>query len=109
MLSDEDLAAIQALEKKYDIQLSLTGDNQLFRAVYLMEVKGEFPSPIRTDLMLDRGGVESEGSPVHLDLAPLRPLAFQRIDRIIFQDIHTDVPNGLRITGSEIDILIGPP
>lgn len=53
MLTDDDLLEMKSLEKKYDIQLSLTGDNQLFRSVYLIEVKGELPAPIHSGLMLD--------------------------------------------------------
>ena len=52
MLSDEDLEQIKAIEKKYDVQLTLDGDFQTARWIYLMEVKRELPPPIQTDLML---------------------------------------------------------
>ena len=52
MLSDEDLETIQRLQKKYDIQLTLGGFNEIYRSIYLIETKGQLPSPIQTDLML---------------------------------------------------------
>lgn len=52
-MSDDDLEAIKALEKKYDIQLSLQGDNALFRSIYLLESNGQLPPPINTGLMLE--------------------------------------------------------
>lgn len=55
MLTDEDLASLRALQKKYSVNLELAGNNELFRSVYLMEVKGQLPSPIQTSLMLDAG------------------------------------------------------
>ncbi len=52
MLSDEDLAALKQIEKKYDVKLTLTGDFETLRAIYLMEVKKVLPQPIATGLML---------------------------------------------------------
>jgi DNA-directed RNA polymerase subunit RPC12/RpoP len=53
MLTDEDLAQIHSLEKKYAIQLTLAGNNEIFRAIYLLESKAELPAPISTGVMLD--------------------------------------------------------
>jgi DNA-directed RNA polymerase subunit RPC12/RpoP len=53
MLTDEDMAAEQALAKKYGIQPKLTGDADTFRSIYLVETKGQLPPPLATDLMLD--------------------------------------------------------
>ena len=53
MLTDEDLAQIHRLEKKYAIQLTLAGNNEIFRAIYLLESKAELPAPISAGVMLD--------------------------------------------------------
>lgn len=52
MMTDEDDAALHKIQKKYDVNLTLTGLNAMFRAIYLLEVKGQLPQPIQTGLML---------------------------------------------------------
>jgi len=52
-LTDEDIETQHKLEEKYGIQAELTGDAAIFRDIYLLESKGQLPSPITTDLMLD--------------------------------------------------------
>lgn len=52
MLSDDDLAEIRAIEKKYDVQLTIEGEFQTLRWIYLMEVKKQLPPTVQTDLML---------------------------------------------------------
>ncbi len=52
LLTDEDLELISQLKKKYCANLTLEGDAELFRAIYLLETKGELPAAIQTDLML---------------------------------------------------------
>jgi len=52
MMSDEDEAALFPIQKKYGVTATLTGDNDLFRAIYRMEAKGELPQPVQTKLML---------------------------------------------------------
>ncbi len=63
MLTDEDFDAIQRLQKKYDIQLTLGGFNEIYRSIYLIEAKGQLPPPIQTDLML--GSKESAYHSIH--------------------------------------------
>ncbi|MGA2541690.1 MAG: hypothetical protein ABSG78_09085 [Verrucomicrobiota bacterium] len=53
MMTDDDLQAIQDLERKYASHLTLEGTAQIFRAIYLLEAKHELPAPISTSLMLD--------------------------------------------------------
>jgi DNA-directed RNA polymerase subunit RPC12/RpoP len=57
LMTDDDQERIAALQKKYDIELTLGGDGSLFRAIYLLESTGELPSPIDTGLMLSEGEV----------------------------------------------------
>jgi DNA-directed RNA polymerase subunit RPC12/RpoP len=52
-LTDEDLAAQNSLEVKYGIRAKLTGEAAMCRDIYLLESKGQLPSPITTELMLD--------------------------------------------------------
>jgi hypothetical protein len=52
MLSDEDLDAIQRLQTKYGIRLTLDGFNEIYRSIYLLEAKQQLPPPVHTDLML---------------------------------------------------------
>jgi DNA-directed RNA polymerase subunit RPC12/RpoP len=51
-LTDADLEAQQKLEAKYGIRAKLTGEATICRDIYLLESKGQLPSPITTDLML---------------------------------------------------------
>jgi hypothetical protein len=53
MLTDEDMEEEQALARKYGIQPQLTGDADTFRAIYLVETKGQLPPTLATDMMLD--------------------------------------------------------
>jgi hypothetical protein len=53
LMTDEDVAAVKELEKRYNAQLTLGGEGDLCRAIYLLEAKGTLPAPIRTDLMLN--------------------------------------------------------
>jgi hypothetical protein len=53
LLTDEDNAAIEQLQKKYNIVLTLGGDANLFRSIYLMEANGTLPQPMQSDLMLE--------------------------------------------------------
>ena len=56
LLTDEDLDEIEALKKKYGVKdLALEGFADLFRKIYLLEVKQQMPSPIACDLMLESG------------------------------------------------------
>ena len=52
MLTDDDMEAIDRIQKKYDIQLTLGGFNEIYRSIYLIESKMQLPPPISTDLML---------------------------------------------------------
>jgi hypothetical protein len=53
-VSDEDAAEIDALKKKYGVKnLTLQGTADLFRAIYLLEVKGQMPQAMQTDLLLN--------------------------------------------------------
>ena len=52
-VTDEDLEAIGKLREKYDIDLTLGGDMQVMRSIYLLEAKGQIPEPIAVDAMLD--------------------------------------------------------
>jgi hypothetical protein len=51
-LTDEDIEAQNKLESKYGIQAKLTGEAAICRDIYLLESKGQLPSPITTELML---------------------------------------------------------
>ena len=53
LLTDEDLAQIHRLEEKYAIQLTMAGNNEIFRAIYLLESKDQLPAAIAADVMLD--------------------------------------------------------
>jgi DNA-directed RNA polymerase subunit RPC12/RpoP len=55
-VTDEDLEAIGRLQKKYDIDLTLGGDMEVMRSIYLLEAKGQIPEPIAVDAMLDASG-----------------------------------------------------
>jgi DNA-directed RNA polymerase subunit RPC12/RpoP len=55
MLSDDHLAAIQRIEGKYGIRLTLEGYNNLYRAIYMVECRGRLPQPMETGLMLNPG------------------------------------------------------
>ncbi len=52
-MTDDDLQAIQILEKKYATHLTWEGTAQIFRAIYLLEARQELPPPLTTGLMLD--------------------------------------------------------
>jgi hypothetical protein len=52
-MTDEDAAAISALEKKYQANLTLA-DGDIYRRIYLLETLGALPPPISTGLMLDK-------------------------------------------------------
>jgi hypothetical protein len=52
--SDDDIVAIDALKRKYGVKnLTLQGTADLFRAIYLLEVKGQMQQPVQTDLLLN--------------------------------------------------------
>lgn len=53
LLTDQDLDQINQLEKKYAVQLALAGNNEIFRAIFLLESKNELPPPVAADVMLD--------------------------------------------------------
>jgi hypothetical protein len=53
MATDDDLAAIELLMKKYDVQLTIVGELDLLHSVFLIEVKNQLPDPISADLMLN--------------------------------------------------------
>lgn len=53
LLTDQDLAEINHLEKKYAIQLTMAGNNEIFRAIYLLESKAQLPAAISAGVMLD--------------------------------------------------------
>lgn len=44
--TNEDLEQIRVLEKKYGVHLTLEGDFQMMRAIYLMESEGKLPPPL---------------------------------------------------------------
>jgi hypothetical protein len=52
--TDEDAAEIEVLKKRFGItNFKMEGTAPLFRAIYLLEVKGQLPAPISTSLMLN--------------------------------------------------------
>lgn len=52
-MTDQDLDDIQALRKKYGVKnFTMAGNADLFRQIYLLDVKGQMPNPIPADLML---------------------------------------------------------
>jgi hypothetical protein len=53
LMTDDDVSAIEALKRKYHVTLTMEGNAEIFRAIYLMESHGKLPSPIGTDLMLN--------------------------------------------------------
>lgn len=53
VMTDEDLAEIGQLKKKYHVTLTLGGNADMFRAIYLLETKKSLPSPMPANLMLD--------------------------------------------------------
>jgi hypothetical protein len=53
VLTDFDLEEIEALKKKYNVNLTLSGTAPLFRATYLLESKHELPPPVEVDVLLD--------------------------------------------------------
>ena len=53
VLTDSDLEEIETLKKKYNVNLTLSGNAPLFRAIYLLESKHELPPPVQVDLFLD--------------------------------------------------------
>ena len=55
VLTDEDLDQIKRLEKKYQIHVTMAGNNEIFRAIYLLESKRQLPPPLASDVMLDSG------------------------------------------------------
>jgi hypothetical protein len=57
VMTDEDIAEIDSLKRKYNVRLTLSGTAPLFRAIFLLETKHELPSPIAVDLMLDANEV----------------------------------------------------
>ncbi|HWX22409.1 MAG TPA: hypothetical protein VN578_21115 [Candidatus Binatia bacterium] len=52
LMTDDDLAAIDQLKKKYNATLTLEGNAQIFREIYVIESTGKLPPPIVTSLML---------------------------------------------------------
>ena len=57
MLTDEDMEKIQRIEKKYAVNASMAGTSDMFRAIYLVESKGQLPPSIDTSLMLNSNEV----------------------------------------------------
>ncbi len=55
VLTDADLEEIEALKKKYNVNLTLSGTASLFRAIYLLESKHELPPAVPVDFYLDAG------------------------------------------------------
>ena len=53
VMTDEDVAEIKQLEKKYNARLTLEGNAELFRAIYLLETARKLPQPINTGLLLE--------------------------------------------------------
>jgi hypothetical protein len=53
VMTDEDVAEIEQLKRKYNVRLTLRGNASLFRAIYLLEVRHELPPPVVVDLMLE--------------------------------------------------------
>jgi hypothetical protein len=51
-VTDQDLDAIKCIEKKFDTKLTIEGDFELFRTIYLMEAKGQLPPPLQTVALL---------------------------------------------------------
>jgi DNA-directed RNA polymerase subunit RPC12/RpoP len=51
-LTDENLEAGHKLEAKYGIKATMAGEAAICRDIYLLESKGQLPSPINTELML---------------------------------------------------------
>jgi len=51
-LTDEDIEAQHRLEEKYGMKANFAGEAALCRLIYLLESKGQLPTPISTDLML---------------------------------------------------------
>jgi DNA-directed RNA polymerase subunit RPC12/RpoP len=52
ILTDEDLETIKRLERKYDTHVTLAGYAEMYRSIYLVESKGQLPTPISTNLLL---------------------------------------------------------
>jgi len=58
VVTDEDLETIESLKIKYGVtSLTLSGTFPIFRDIYLLEEKGIPPTPIQTDLMLDKNEI----------------------------------------------------
>src|SRR5437773_3400083 len=53
VLTDADLEEIEALKKKYNVNLTFSGTAPLCRAIYLLESRHELPPPVSVDLFLD--------------------------------------------------------
>jgi hypothetical protein len=53
LMTDDDVSAIEALKRKYHVTLTLEGNAEIFRAIYLMDSRDILPSAIGTDLMLN--------------------------------------------------------
>jgi DNA-directed RNA polymerase subunit RPC12/RpoP len=51
-VTDENLADIRGLQKKYNIDLTLGGDIKVMHSIYLLEAKGQLPEPMAVDAML---------------------------------------------------------
>lgn len=55
-LTDKDLQEIDALKRKHGVKnLTLQGTADLFRQIYLLDVKGQMPKPVEVDLLLKQG------------------------------------------------------
>jgi hypothetical protein len=53
-LTDYHLQEIEALQKKFAVKhFTIEGHAKLFRQIYLLETKNQFPEPVQADLMLD--------------------------------------------------------
>jgi hypothetical protein len=54
VVTDDDLSAIAEIERRHGFKAKLEGTASLFRAIYLLESAGTLPTPIATNLMLDK-------------------------------------------------------
>lgn len=52
VMTDEDVAEIEQLRKRFNVRLTWKGTADLFRTIYLIESKNQLPTPVSVDLML---------------------------------------------------------
>jgi hypothetical protein len=53
VMTDDDVADIERLKKRFNVRLTWKGTAGLFRTIYLIESKHQLPTPITVGLMLD--------------------------------------------------------